>query len=188
MTSNDRHRPLGEFTMFPLEPLPADLLSGSGGLERNLNRMAERVRDEAIADFMACPEVQGILRGEVVEIDPATVSAVPTVYDPEEGWVAVDVTEEVLPPNRVPQVHCRGRWRAVKRKLRALAAELGWPGCMEVASVYQVEGRVLMAGAKLAAWHKLTSKHRRKPADRTVQRRHRKTLRANLRDPDYVPF
>ena len=91
-------------------------------------------------------------------------------------------------PTRVQQVHCRGRWRAVKRKLQVLAAELGWPGCMEVASVYQVEGRVLMAGAKLAAWHKLTSKHRRKPADRTVQRRHRKTLRANLRDPDYVPF
>lgn len=101
---------------------------------------------------------------------------------------AVDVTAEVLPPNRVPQVHCRGRWRAVKRKLRALAAELGWPGCMEVASVYQVEGRVLMAGAKLAVWHKFTSKHRRKPADRTTQRRHRKALRANLRDPDYVPF
>ena len=26
----------------------------------------------------------------------------------------------------LPQVHCRGRWRAVKRKLQVLAAELGW--------------------------------------------------------------
>lgn len=129
-----------------------------------------------------------IFRGDVVEIDPATVSAVPTVYDPAEGWVAVDVTAEVLPPNRVPQVHCRGRWRVVKRKLQALAVELGWPGCMEVAHLDQIEGLVLMAGAKLAAWHKLTSKHRRKPANRRAERAHRKTLRANLRDPDYVPF
>lgn len=90
-------------------------------------------------------------------------------------------------PSRVQQVHCRGRWRAVKRKLQALATELGWPGCMEVASVYQVEGRVLTAGAKLSRWHKL-SKHRRPPADRAAERRHRKTLRANVRDPDHVPF
>jgi hypothetical protein len=75
----------------------------------------------------------------------------------------------------------------VKRKLQALAAKLGWPECMEVAHLDQIEGRVLMAGAKLAAWHKL-SKHRRKPADRRAERAHRKTLRANLGDPDYVPF
>lgn len=122
------------------------------------------------------------LAGEVVGIDPATVSAMPIVYTPEDGWT------NVLPPKRPAQVHCRGRWRTVKRKLQALAAELGWPGCMKVAHADQVEGRVLMAGAKLAVWHKLTSKHRRKPADRAAQRRHRKTLRANLRDPDYVPF
>ena len=92
MNSNDRDRPLGVFTMFPPDPLPANLLSNNGGgLARNLDRMAERVRDEAFADFMACPEVQGILRGEVVEIDPATVDAAPTVYDPADGWVAVDV-------------------------------------------------------------------------------------------------
>ena len=90
-------------------------------------------------------------------------------------------------PTRVQQVHCRGRWRAVKRKLQVLAAELGWPKCMEVAHEDQVVGRVLMAGAKLSRWHKL-SKHRRKPADRAAERRHRKALRANLRDPDYVPF
>lgn len=88
---------------------------------------------------------------------------------------------------RVRPVHCRGRWRAVKRKLRALAAELGWPECMEVAHADQIEGCVLRAGAKLSRWHKL-SKHRRKPADRAAERRHRKALRANLRDPDYVPF
>ena len=88
---------------------------------------------------------------------------------------------------KVQQVHCRGRWRAVKRKLQVLAAELGWPGCMEVAHADQVVGRVLMAGAKLSRWHKL-SKHRRKPADRAAKRAHRKALRANLRDPDYVPF
>ena len=87
-----------------------------------------------------------------------------------------------------PQVHCRGRWRAVKRKLQALAAELGWPECMEVAHHDQIEGRVLMAGAKLAVWHKFTSKHRRKPADRRAERAHRKALRANLRDPNYLPF
>lgn len=91
-------------------------------------------------------------------------------------------------PTRVQQVHCRGRWRAVKRKLQVLAAELGWPGCMEVAHPDQIEGRVLMAGAKLAAWHKLTSKHQRPPANRRAEQRHRKSLRANLRDPDYVPF
>jgi len=91
-------------------------------------------------------------------------------------------------PTRVPQVHCRGRWRAVKCKLQVLAAELGWPGCMEVAHADQIEGRVVMAGAKLAAWHKLTSKHRRPPANRRAEQRHRKSLRANLRDPDYVPF
>ena len=90
-------------------------------------------------------------------------------------------------PNRVPQVHCRGRWRAVKRKLLVLAAELVWPECMKVASHDQVEGRVLMAGAKLSRWHKL-SKHHRPPSDRAAERRHRKTLRANVRDPDHVPF
>lgn len=103
-------------------------------------------------------------------------------------YVMVDVTAEVLDPNSIPQVHCRGRWRAVKRKLQVLAAELGWPGCMEVAHLDQIEGRVLMAGAKLAAWHKFTSKHRRPPANRRAERRHRKTLRANLRDPNHVPF
>lgn len=83
---------------------------------------------------------------------------------------------------KVQQVHCRGRWRAVKRKLQVLAAELGWPGCMEVAHADQIEGCVLRAGAKLSRW---LSKHRRKPADRAAERAHRKTLRAN---PDYVPF
>lgn len=76
----------------------------------------------------------------------------------------------------------------MKRKLQVLAAELGWPGCIEVANPDQIDGRVLMAGAKLAVWHKLTSKHRRKPADRRAERAHRKAIRANLRDPDYVPF
>lgn len=76
----------------------------------------------------------------------------------------------------------------MKRKMQVLAAELGWPGCMEVAHIDQIEGCVLMAGAKLAAWHKITSKHRRPPANRRAEQRHRKALRANLRDPDYVPF
>ena len=91
-------------------------------------------------------------------------------------------------PNRVQQVHCRGRWRAVKRKLQVLAAELGWPECMNVAHEDQVVGRVLMAGAKLSRWHKFTSKHRRSPSNRAAERRHRKALRANVRDPDHVPF
>ena len=59
---------------------------------------------------------------------------------------------------------------------------------MEVAHADQIEGRVVMAGAKLAAWHKLTSKHRHHPGNRRTEQRHRKTLRANLRDPDHVPF
>ncbi len=112
------------------------------------------------------------ITGEAVELAPAASTTI--TYDGER-WRAP------------PQVHCRGRWRAVKRKLQVLAAELGWPECMEVAHPDQVEGRVLTAGAKLAAWHKL-SKHRRKPANRRAERAHRKVLRANLRDPDYVPF
>ena len=89
---------------------------------------------------------------------------------------------------RSAQVCCHGRWRAVKRNLQVLASELGWPECMEVAHADQIEGCVLRAGAELATWHRFTSKHRRKPADRAAERRHRKALRANLRDPDYVPF
>ncbi len=188
MNSNDRDCPLGVFTMFPPDSLPANLLSNNGGgLMRNLDRMAVRAADEAIAEFMASPEAQAaaesikqeaalalerITGGAVVEL--ASSGSATIVYD-GDTW------------RRPKQVHCRGRWRAVKRKMQALAAELGWPGCMEVASYDQIEGAVLTAGARLAAWNKL-SRVRRKPADRRADRRHRKTLRANLRDPDYVPF
>jgi len=82
-------------------------------------------------------------------------------------------------------VTCRGRWRHVKPKLRALAAELGWPECLAVAHEDQVEGHVLRVGARLASWRKL-SRLRGRPADRAAERRRRKARRAY--DPDGIPF
>ena len=49
----------------------------------------------------------------------------------------------------------RGRWRRRKRVVRQLASELGWPGCMAVASSHQIEGAVIQAGVRLRDFYKL---------------------------------
>ena len=69
MTIDERDlTPPGVF-MFQDTPLPADLLSRGDGLLRNLDRMAERVRDDAIADFMASPEARAVLAATKAAVD-----------------------------------------------------------------------------------------------------------------------
>lgn len=136
MTADERDMtPPGVFTMFPLEPFPADLLSGGNGLQRNLDRMAERVREEAIAEFMASPEAKAA-QAEL------------------QGWQYQDGADDDA-PYRPEQVQARGRWRRRKQVLRKFAAELGYPECMEVAHPEQIDGAVMQAGVRLRDFYKL---------------------------------
>mgnify|MGYP003440046741 FL=1 len=141
--------PLGVFTMFPLEPLPANLLSGGNGLLRNLDRMAERVRDEAIAEFMATPKAA---LAELVVAAKAKVNA--------------DDLDLATEPERYRplQVHPRGRWRTKKRVIRALAEDLGYPECLAVTSPWEIEGHVTAAGVRLRDFRKLCIE-RMRPSD-----------------------
>ena len=52
-------------------------------------------------------------------------------------------------------VHPRGRWRSKKRAIRALAEDLGYPECLEVAHPEQVDGGVMQAGVRLRDFYKL---------------------------------
>ncbi len=61
----------------PVETTPVlNPLSGPSALERNLDRMAERVREEALAEFMATPEAKAA-QAELLpeQIDGAVVQA-----------------------------------------------------------------------------------------------------------------
>jgi hypothetical protein len=193
MTADERDlTPPGVFTMFPLEPLPADLLSGRNGLQRNLDRMAERVREEGIAEFMATPEAQAAqestpdtltltnIRSAVAELETA---AIPKVGD--------EYVVEAHERHRPEQVQARGRWRRRKQVFRKFAAELGWPECMKVAHDDQIVGAVLQAGLRLRDWRRFERSGRRSREHRRVERDWRRLRRriqrkaVNSKDPPF---
>jgi len=141
-------------------------------LEPPTSKLPEVLRRPAVGEDSGGEIARDEVHGEPVAlVEPA-------------GFVEVVYDGESFKPLRVRQVHCRGRWRAVKRKMQALAAELGWPECLKVAHPDQIEGHVLLAGAKLRCWHRL-SKHRFKPTSKRAAIVARKLTRAY---PDRIPF
>jgi hypothetical protein len=202
MTADERDlTPPGVFTQFPLEPLPADLLSGGSGLLRNLDRMAERVRDEAIAEFMATPEAQAaeaeLIAAGLIRADDATERV--TGERPHRPRDGVRIRDEDGPVEAEPersryrpeQVHARGRWRARKQVLRAFAAELGWPGCLEVTHDDSIVGSVLQAGLRIRDWRRFERSgrraHERAAAERACSKQRRSNRRKRLAEGD-IPF
>lgn len=80
------------------------------------------------------------------------------------GWEVVDTTNEVIAGvDHRRRVHPRGRWRRRKQVVRQLAADLGWPGCLEVASDDQIVAGVLAAGVRLRDWRRFEGGGRRHP-------------------------
>jgi hypothetical protein len=226
--------------------------SGPSALERNLARMAEGVRSEAIAEFTATPEAKAAQAEEppvtarelcahgrrncgachdmadvklarerwwsgepglllpwycrdheraVYGLEPdglwngptpcgATIAGVPEadraarearhretcihgcadasdadLDGPASGYTAVevDMAEAEAYGDTVPEdgrwrpklAHPRGRWRSKKRALRQLADELGYPECLGVAHLDQIDGGVIQAGVRLRDFYKL---------------------------------
>lgn len=181
MTVDERDlTPPGIFTMFPLEPLPADMLSGGNGLQRNIDRMAERVREEGIAEFMATPEAQAA-QAELASVDVTAVVGVDFAAEParDDGcW-------------RPEQYPTSGRWRRRKQVMRQLAADLGWPECMKVAHDDQIIGAVLQSGLRLRDWRRFERSGRRSREHRRVERDWRRLRRriqrkaVNSKDPPF---
>jgi len=82
----------------------------------------------------------------------------------------VEVTEKEGPPGvspgrpaptcdppaawRAEQYPTSGRWRRRKQVVRQLAADIGWPGCMDVAHDDLIVGAVLQAGVRLRDWRR----------------------------------
>jgi len=135
----------------------ANPLSGPSALERNLDRMAECVREEAIAEFMATPEAKAAQAELLGEAKARVATALERI---ELG--RPDFTSEMNAPTvpddgcwRPEQVNPRGRWRMKKRALRQLAEDLNYPDCMEVAHPEQIDGAVMQAGVRLRDFYKL---------------------------------
>lgn len=82
-------------------------------------------------------------------------------------------------------VHPRGRWRRRKQVVRQLAADLGWPGCLAVASDDQIVAGVLAAGVRLRDWRRFEGGGRRHPK---VRRAEAVLASRRLIAEDGVPF
>ena len=83
-----------------------------------------------------------------------------------------------------------GRWRTRKVSLRRLAAELGWPACMEVAHDDQIVAAVLWAGVKVRHWRRFEQSGRRWHQHYRIERNKRAARRAarRRRAGDDLPF
>lgn len=83
-------------------------------------------------------------------------------------------------------VHPRGRWRQRKQVIREFAAELGYPGCLKVTTMWELESHANFAGIRVRDFRKL-SRYRRAPLD---VRREREEWRAQRRRTarDGIPF
>jgi len=87
-------------------------------------------------------------------------------------------------------VHPRGRWRRRKQVVRQLAADLGWPGCLAVASDDQIVAGVLAAGVRLRDWRRFEGGRRHpkvRRADAVLAGQRRRASR-QLMAEDGVPF
>ena len=78
-------------------------------------------------------------------------------------------------------VYSRGRWRTKKRVLRQLAADLGYPECMEVAHRDQIDGAVLQAGVRLCDFYKL-HRTRDRPFNTALDKAYARRLRSDRRE------
>lgn len=92
------------------------------------------------------------------------------------------------PPPRTKQVHCRGRWRVVKRRMKALACELNYPDCLRVTHHDSIVGAVMQAGAKQRAFWKLCKVRRRPDVHRAERERQRRPIRELRNNPGWIPF
>ena len=83
-----------------------------------------------------------------VEVDMAEAEAYGATVPDDGCW-------------RAEQCPTSGRWRRRKQVVRQLAADLGWPGCLEVAHDDQIVGAVLQAGVRLRDWRRFERSGRR---------------------------
>lgn len=109
-----------------------------------------------------------------------TISAPYTfIVGREMGEIITDDPYPGRERHRPKLVHPRGRWRRRKRVVRQLAVDLGYPGCLKVASQWEIEGHVTAAGVRLRDFHKL-HRERMSPAEgqayRARSRDHRRAI------------
>lgn len=101
----------------------------------------------------------------------------------EDGPFEVDMAEAygaTVPDDgcwRAEQYLTSGRWRRRKQVVRQLAADLGWPGCLEVAHDDQIVGAVLQAGVRLRDWRRFERSGRRMQEHLRTQRAWRRARR-----------
>lgn len=92
-----------------------------------------------------------------VEVDMAEAEAYGATVPDDGCW-------------RAEQCPTSGRWRRRKQVVRQLAADLGWPGCLEVAHDDQIVGAVLQAGVRLRDWRRFERSGRRMQEHLRTQR------------------
>lgn len=139
--------------------------------------------DSGTVDVAANPYPE-IAEAEQVQALSGTTEAETRAWYKVVDKVEAELAEAEAYANTVPedgrwrpeQVHPRGRWRTKKRAIRALAEDLGYPECLEVAHPEQVDGGVGQAGVRLRDFYKL-HRGRTTPAQAKAERAQRRADR-----------